>query len=275
MINCYKITDAITLNKFLTGFGLSAINSWKLQRSRAFTNDKGYVMGLDILENENLYINFSLLESSSVEPDYANPPKLEIIYEDQDIIAVFKRRGILVHSDGTGTKTLLDEVNQYLVCKGDDSVVRSIHRLDFNTTGIVVYSKNILAHANISMQLEKMEVEKEYYAVVEGIINEDGFINIGIGKNRHDSRKMIAIESGRDAYTEYKVLKHINGNTLVSVKIKTGRTHQIRVHMSYINHPVVGDSLYGNKGTLMLMCKRMSFNLLGKRVNIITEKELI
>lgn len=273
MINCYEISKEITLKEFLKDYGLSNAYIYKLEQAKAITNNNGYIKSSDILKKGNIYINFSLLESN----DYNINTKsdIEVIYENQDIIAVFKRRGILVHSDGGSNNTLLDEVGSYLLKKGDDSVLRAVHRLDVDTTGIVIFSKNILSHAYLSNLMERQLINKEYHALVEGVISKDGSVDIGIGKNRHDSKKMIALKSGKPSFTEYSVLKINKNTTLLKVKIKTGRTHQIRVHMSYINHPVVGDSLYGKGDKLMLMCKRMSFDLFGKKTVIETKNELV
>lgn len=273
MINSYEVNKEITLKDYLKQYGLSNSYIYKLEQAKAITNDDGYIKSSDILKKGNIYINFSLLENSNI--DINNKSDLEVIYENQDIIAVFKRRGILVHNDGSGNSTLLDEVASYLSLKGNDSVLRAVHRLDVDTTGIVIFSKNVLAYAYLSSLMEKQLINKEYYALVEGVITKDGSVDIGIGKNRHDSKKMIALKSGKPSFTEYNVLKTYKNTTLLKVKIKTGRTHQIRVHMSYINHPVVGDSLYGHSGKLMLMCKRMSFDLFGKKIVIETKNELV
>jgi len=177
---------------------------------KAIYNDNGYLSLNDELTRDDIiYINFSLLETNNLGINKVNFKNLKVIYEDDNIIAVFKRRGILVHSDGGNSDTLLDEVNNYLIYKGDDSVVRAIHRLDVDTCGIVIFSKNVLAHAYISKMMEENKIEKEYHCYVEGVIEKDGFVDIGIGRNRHDSKKSIAIKSGKNAYTEYKVLKNM------------------------------------------------------------------
>ena len=274
MINCYYVKGKIQLRDYLKGLSLSNSYIYKLLENNAITDEKGYLKAEDIISNSNIYINFSLLETNECYNNL-NVNNLSVIFENKDIIAVYKDRGLLIHSDGSNEITLQDYVEKYLYLKGDDSVIRCLHRLDKETTGVVLFSKNVLAHAYITNQMEKGLIEKEYLALVEGVITENGYVDIGIGKNRHDSKKMIAIKSGKSAYTEYKVLKYIKNNTYLSVKIKTGRTHQIRVHMNYINHPIIGDSLYGKGGTLMLMCKRMSFGLFGERINIITKEELV
>jgi len=278
MINSFVINvkKKITLREYLKSCYLSNSYIYKLDMLKAIYNDNGYLSLNDELTRDDIiYINFSLLETNNLGINKVNFKNLKVIYEDDNIIAVFKRRGILVHSDGGNSDTLLDEVNNYLIYKGDDSVVRAIHRLDVDTCGIVIFSKNVLAHAYISKMMEENKIEKEYHCYVEGVIEKDGFVDIGIGRNRHDSKKSIAIKSGKNAYTEYKVLKNFKDKTYLKVNIKTGRTHQIRVHMAYINHPIVGDSLYGNKGEkLMLMCKRMSFKLFDRRINVCCDEEL-
>lgn len=122
-----------------------------------------------------------------------------------------------------------------------------VHRLDKNTTGVMVIAKNNLAHTNLANQIQKHEFKKIYIALVRGIIKEnEGIIELPIGRHETDRKKMAVVKGGRESYTKFKVLKRYDGYTLVEVELKTGRTHQIRVHLSYIGYPVVGDDVYSN-----------------------------
>ncbi len=122
-----------------------------------------------------------------------------------------------------------------------------VHRLDKNTTGVMVIAKNNVAHASLAKQIQKHEFKKIYIALVRGVIKEnEGIIELPIGRHETDRKKMAVVKGGRESYTRFKVLKRYNGYTLIEVELKTGRTHQIRVHMSHIGYPVVGDDVYSN-----------------------------
>lgn len=122
-----------------------------------------------------------------------------------------------------------------------------MHRLDKDTTGVLVIAKNNYAHQNIAKQIQDRTTKKVYIALVKGKISEDnGVIELPIGRDKIDRKKMAVEKNGKMALTNFKVLKRYEGYTLLEIELKTGRTHQIRVHMSYIGHPVVGDSVYSN-----------------------------
>ena len=271
-----KTKQQITLREYLKSCYLSNSYIYKLGVLNAISNDSGYILLDDELKDrEVIYINFSMLEVNNLPLNINEKDTLKVIYEDDNIIGVYKKRGMLVHSDGSGIKTLFDDVSNYLLSKGDDSFIRPLHRLDVDTCGVVIFSKNVLSHAYISRMMEENKIEKEYRCYVEGAVNEDGFVDIGIGRDRHNSKKSIAIKSGKNAFTKYEVLKKYKDRTYLKVNIKTGRTHQIRVHMAYIKHPIIGDSLYGGrKDKLMLMCKKMSFVLFDKKINVCCSEEL-
>lgn len=176
---------------------------------------------------------------------------IEILYEDEDIIVVNKPKDMVVHPGaGNATGTLVNAI----LGKHDLSNINGdfrpgiIHRLDKNTTGVLVIAKNNYAHQNIADQIKDRTTKKIYIALVRGLIKENqGVINMPIGRHQTDRKKMAVVKSGREALTNFKVLKRFEeGYTLVEIELKTGRTHQIRVHMSQIGFPVVGDDLYSN-----------------------------
>ncbi len=179
---------------------------------------------------------------------------IEVLYEDNDIIVVNKPKGMVVHpANGNPDGTLVNAV--LAKCKGTLSgiggVIRPgiVHRLDKDTTGVIIVAKNDKAHINLSEQIKNHKVEKTYIALVRGIVKEnEAKINMPIGRSQKDRKKMAVTKSGKEAITNFKVLKRFpkSNCTLLEVKIETGRTHQIRVHLSEIGYPIIGDAVYSN-----------------------------
>ena len=176
---------------------------------------------------------------------------LEILYEDDDVIVVNKPKDMVVHpavgnSNGTLVNAILGRHN--LSDINGEFRPGIIHRLDKNTTGVLVIAKNNYAHQNIAEQIKNRTTKKIYIALVKGLINENnGVINMPIGRHQTDRKKMAVVKGGRSALTNFKVLKRYKeGYTLVEIELKTGRTHQIRVHMAQIGYPVVGDDVYSS-----------------------------
>ena len=177
---------------------------------------------------------------------------LDIIYEDKDIIVVNKPKGMVVHpANGNSNGTLVNAV--MAICKDSLSGIGGelrpgiVHRLDKDTSGILIVAKNDKAHINLSEQIKNHEVKKTYLAVVRGVIKEnEATINMPIGRSTKDRKKMDVTEKGKNAVTHFKVLARSDKNTLLEVNIETGRTHQIRVHLSHIGYPIIGDSVYSN-----------------------------
>lgn len=177
---------------------------------------------------------------------------LEIIYEDSDIIVVNKQKGLVVHpANGNPDGTLVNAI--MAICKESLSGIGGklrpgiVHRLDKDTSGIIIIAKNDKSHMNLSEQIKNHEVKKTYIALVRGIIKEDNAtIDMPIDRSSKDRKKMAVSKNGRNAITHFKVLKRYKEYTLLEINIETGRTHQIRVHMSYIGYPIVGDVVYSN-----------------------------
>lgn len=175
-----------------------------------------------------------------------------VIYEDKDIIVVNKPKGMVVHpANGNPDKTLVNAI--LAMCKDSLSGIGGeirpgiVHRLDKDTSGLLIVAKNDLAHINMSKQIQDRQVIKKYIALVRGIVQEDeATIDMPIARSKKDRKKMAVDKDGKNAVTHFKVLKRYDKYTLLELKIDTGRTHQIRVHMSYIGHPVVGDTTYSN-----------------------------
>lgn len=177
---------------------------------------------------------------------------IEVIYEDSDIIVVNKPKGLVVHpANGNWDGTLVNAI--MAICKDSLSGIGGeirpgiVHRLDKDTSGLLIIAKNDKSHINLSEQIKNREVKKIYYALVRGIVPEnEATINMPIGRSSKDRKKMAVIKDGKEAITHFRVLERYNKYTLLEVKIDTGRTHQIRVHLSQIGYPVVGDETYSN-----------------------------
>ena len=197
--------------------------------------------------------NISVEEVAVVETEYLpeNLP-LDILFEDADIIVVNKARGMTVHPAETVKSGTL--VNALLYhCKdlsGINGVMRPgiVHRLDKDTSGVMVVAKNDFAHVNLAEQIQTKTATRKYLAIVHGVISDDtGIITGAIGRDKFDRKKMSVTPDGKFAVTEFKVLNRFKNFTFVECKLQTGRTHQIRVHMAEIGHPLLGDSKYTSR----------------------------
>lgn len=227
---------------------------------------RSYVQGL--IDENNVKINNQYKKSNYKLKNYDKiqviiPPPVElnlkgedipldILYEDNDVIVINKPQGMVVHpASGIYSGTLVNALLNH--CKdlsGINGVMRPgiVHRIDKDTSGVIVVAKNDLSHNKLALQLKEHTMTRIYYAVVEGVIKDDsGTVDAPLGRHPIERVKIAVVKDGRRAVTHYKVLERYNNNTLVECKLETGRTHQIRVHMSYIGHPLVGDPVYGYK----------------------------
>ena len=177
---------------------------------------------------------------------------LDILYEDRDIILINKPKGMVVHpAAGHYSGTLVNGLMAH--CREDLSGINGVlrpgivHRIDMDTTGVLIACKNDFAHTSIAQQLKVHSITRKYYAIVHGVIREEeGTVNAPIGRHPTDRKKMsINTKNGREAVTHYRVLQRFEKFTYVECQLETGRTHQIRVHMASIHHPLLGDTVYG------------------------------
>ena len=197
-------------------------------------------------------IEISIPEAKEIDLKAQDIP-LDIIYEDDDIIVINKPKGMVVHpANGNPDGTLVNAV--MAICKDSLSGIGGeirpgiVHRLDKDTSGAIIVAKNDKAHVNLSEQLKEHKVKKTYLALVRGIIKEnEATINMPISRSNKDRKKMDINKEGKEAITHFKVLRRYkNKYTLLQINLETGRTHQIRVHLSYIGYPIIGDEVYSN-----------------------------
>ena len=214
-----------------------------------------------LVNNEIVKVSYKVMEKDIIIIKEEKPKEVEIkaeeipldiVYEDDDIIVINKQKGLVVHpGNGNPDGTLVNAIMAH--CKGSLSGIGGkirpgiVHRIDKDTSGLLIVAKNDEAHIDVSNQIKEHLVKKTYVALVRGVIREnEATINIPIARSINDRVKMAVSKRGKDAVTHFKVLKRYNGFTYIEVNIETGRTHQIRVHMSHIGYPIVGDGVYSN-----------------------------
>lgn len=220
---------------------------------RLIETGKILVNGKKVKASYKVQVNdkITMEEEKAVEIELkAQDIPVEIIYEDRDIIVVNKPKGMVVHpANGNPDGTLVNAI--MAICKDSLSGIGGeirpgiVHRLDKDTSGILIVAKNDKAHINLSEQIKEHKVKKTYIALVKGIVKENNAtINMPIGRSEKDRKKMAVTKKGKEAITHFKVLKRYDKYTLLEINIETGRTHQIRVHLSQIGYPIVGDEVY-------------------------------
>lgn len=220
-----------------------------IEDGNILVNGKNAKVSYKIQENDK--ISVEIPEPKQIELKAQNIP-IEIIYEDSDIIVVNKPKGMVVHpANGNPDGTLVNAI--MAICKDSLSGIGGeirpgiVHRIDKDTSGLLIVAKNDNAHVKMSEQIKNHEVKKTYIALVRGVFKEnEATIDMPIGRSPSDRKKMAVNKNGKNAITHIKVLKRFDKYTLLQVNIETGRTHQIRVHLSHIGYPIVGDYTYSN-----------------------------
>lgn len=218
-----------------------------LEEGRAVRGQKVIKSNYRVKAGEEILVNLPEPQPLDVQPE--NIP-LDIIYEDDDVVVVNKARGMVVHpAAGNYNGTLVNALLYH--CKnlsGINGVIRPgiVHRLDKDTSGIMICAKNDSAHLSLSEQIQSKTAQRTYLAVVRGNVkNDSGIIETQIARDKNDRKKMAVVtEGGRQAITEYEVAERFGKYTVVKCRLKTGRTHQIRVHMEYLGYSLVGDPKY-------------------------------
>ena len=258
----YNIYEKQTVEEYLNTFHLGKHIINELIHGNNVLLDQVALKSDDmLLPGQKITIN----ELDSFKGGMPNPTfnDIDILYDDQDVVVVYKKVGIVIYDD-TQEVTLLSDTYGALKRQGFKGSLYPVSRLDQETQGIVVIAKNKLSAASLSYQFEQGSIRKIYLAVIRGKMREkEGTINFKIGRNRHNDKMMVVTPSGKESITHYETVKATNEYSLVKVKIDTGRTHQIRVHFSYLNHPLVGDTLYNPKDNsgeyLRLLAQELSF----------------
>ena len=231
-------------------------NMTRSSAQRQIINGNVFVNGKKITKvaykvSENDEIVVEKEEAKEIELKAQDIP-IDVVYEDNDIIVVNKPKGMVVHpANGNPDGTLVNAI--MAICKDSLSGIGGeirpgiVHRLDKDTSGLLIVAKNDKAHVNMSEQIKKHEVKKTYVALVRGVVKEnEATIDMPIGRSNSDRKKMAVTKTGKNAVTHIKVLKRYDKYTLLEINIETGRTHQIRVHLAYIGYPIIGDYIYSN-----------------------------
>jgi 23S rRNA pseudouridine1911/1915/1917 synthase len=201
---------------------------------------------------DRLYLHLFGKEDYGVIPEFK---MIDVLYEDDHLIIVNKEAGIDTHPNDPNQKgTLANGIAFYYQMNGIQIRVRHIHRLDKDTSGAIIFAKHDLSHSLLDQALELRKIKRTYIAIVEGkVVHSKGKIDQPIGRDRHHATRRRISPNGQKAITHYQVEKYVSDKNLsiISLQLETGRTHQIRVHLSSINHPIIGDMLYGGKKGIM------------------------
>ena len=215
-------------------------------------NGKPTKSSYKIEENDEIIIEVPEVETTEIKPENI---KIDVVYEDSDIAVINKQAGLVVHpAHGHYSGTLVNAILYHIKdLSGINGEIRPgiVHRLDKDTSGLIVIAKNDKVHAALTEMFQEKKIRKTYLAILKGKLNKsEGKIVTQIGRDKNDRKKMTVIDDaakGKNAITNYRVISQNNLFTLVKVNIETGRTHQIRVHMRHLGYPILGDSVYGRK----------------------------
>lgn len=244
------------LDAFIAGNSDYTRNSVQLlmDRGNIFVNGKICSKSYKVKEHDEIVINVPPAKDTGI---IAQDIPLDIYYEDDDLLVVNKPKGMVVHpANGNESGTLVNALMYH--CKGSLSGINGeirpgiVHRIDKDTSGLLVVAKNDKAHEGLAAQFKEHSVTRVYNAIVYGNLkNDEGDIDAPIGRHKTDRKKFCVTEvNSKSAFTHYKVLERLKGFTLIECRLKTGRTHQIRVHMQSIGHPLAGDPVYGPKNVI-------------------------
>ena len=272
------------LDKFVSGF-THEISRTLVQRlideNLILVNEKSTKPGYKLKDKDVIYISLPDLKEQKAKPENI---KLDVVFEDKDLIVINKPQGMITHpTSGVYTGTLVNVLLYH--CKdslsGINGVLRPgiVHRLDKDTSGLIIACKNDFSHREIANQIKERKLKRHYLALVYGKVQYDkGTINKPIGRHKTQRHKMAVVERGRQAITHFKVLKRLEKYTLLECTLETGRTHQIRVHMASIGHPILGDKTYGKKNDpiseMMLHAYKLVFTHPGNKKEIFLETKM-
>lgn len=229
-----------------------------------------------IMPRETITVDYDMPYAPTL---YGENIPLDIVFEDDYLIVVNKPAGLIVHPGaGNATGTLVNALIYHCEhLSNENGLLRPgiVHRLDKDTSGLLISAKDNRVHGNLRTQFSKRTIEKYYYALVWGSFDEDtGEINAPIGRSPKNRKKFTVIEGGRDSLTRYEVLERFEFLTLVRVKLETGRTHQIRVHMTHVNHPLFGDPYYGGRNSKIITLNMRNRALAARLLGILNRQAL-
>ena len=245
-------TENIRLDKVITLLDQELSRSMiqkMLEDGKILVNEKSEKASYKTKLNDKILIEEVIAKEIELK---AQDIPIEIIYEDSDIIVVNKPKGMVVHPangnpDGTLVNAIMNICKDSLSGIGGEIRPGIVHRIDKDTSGLLIIAKNDKAHINLSEQIKNREITKKYVALVRGNIKEkNATIDMPIGRSDKDRKKMAVRKDGKNAVTHFDVIQRYEGYTYLDIKIDTGRTHQIRVHLAEIGYPIVGDSVYSN-----------------------------
>lgn len=238
----------IVLAHLLPDYSRSQISHW-IKQNKITINLKPCKPKDKVLYGDTIEIS---VDFTLVDEDFARcTPEaipLTVVFEDEEVLVLNKPADMVVHP-GAGNKehTLVNALLHHAPCLHHLPRAGIIHRLDKDTTGLLIVAKTLEAHTSLIRQMQAREIHRHYLALVQGQIVSGNTIATGFGRHPRNRLKMAVLEQGKEAITHYAVKKHYQDFTLLDIKLMTGRTHQIRVHLAHINHPVVGDPLYGGR----------------------------
>lgn len=252
------------LSDIITDTSRSQIQSW-IAKELVFVNDQKVKANYKCLTDDKVVWTIPQPIALDVQPE--NIPLL-IVYQDNDLLVVNKPKGMVVHpSAGHPNGTLVNALLYHCDdLSGINGVERPgiVHRIDKDTSGLLVVAKNDKAHSGLAEQLAEKDIERKYEAIVHGVIeHENGMIDAPIGRDTKNRQKMGVVDNGKEAVTHFRVLKRFENFTHVECQLETGRTHQIRVHMRYIGFPLAGDPKYGPRKTVEMNGQALHAKSLG------------
>lgn len=250
-----------------------------IENQQVTINGKNEKASYKVCAGDNIQVDVPEAQGTKLK---AQDIPVDVVYEDKDIIVVNKPKGMVVHPangnpDGTLVNAILAMCKDSLSGIGGEIRPGIVHRLDKDTSGLLIIAKNNEAHMKMSKQIQDRLVTKKYIALIRGVVKDDeATIDMPIARSKVDRKKMAVDKDGKQAVTHFKVIKRYRGYTLLEIKIDTGRTHQIRVHMAKIGYPVVGDMVYSNGKNefgiegQMLHAKSLEFShpITGKKMHL-------
>ena len=261
-----NIEEGTKIREYLkTELGLSTrlIRSASINK-KIFVNGQVVKMNRVLTPGETIKIDLEKDESQDIAPEKMD---IDIVYEDEDILVVNKKPFMVVHpTKSYQSGTLANGIINYFMESNQNCIVRLVSRLDMNTSGLIIIAKNQFSHGMLSKEMSENKVEKRYLAIVHGIMKEKhGTIDQPIYKPEgiENGTRRIVDERGQRSITHYKVVEEFNEASLVECKLETGRTHQIRVHLNHLGHPIYGDTLYGYGEEEEALIKRQALHAYG------------